>query len=108
MVDGLQAKREKRYPPRFAPLYLQYLDLLELTQKAAPILEPPSRIFGVELQNSIKYANVAISLTNEEGKSFIYGYVPIVVAKCGVFLKEKGEITNRRCDLPSVLTSSSN
>ncbi|KAL8689969.1 MAG: hypothetical protein Q9218_004485 [Villophora microphyllina] len=46
-------------------------------------------IFGVPLQESIKYANVAISLTNEQGESYIYGYVPIVVAKCGVFLKEK-------------------
>ena len=48
-------------------------------------------IFGVPLAESIRYANVAISLTNEQGESFIYGYVPIVVAKCGVFLKEKGE-----------------
>lgn len=47
-------------------------------------------IFGVPLSDSIKYANVAISLTNDEGESFIYGYVPIVVAKCGVYLKEKG------------------
>ena len=39
---------------------------------------------------SIKYANVAISLTNEHGESYTYGYVPIVIAKCGVFLKEKG------------------
>jgi GTPase-activating protein SAC7 len=46
-------------------------------------------IFGVPLNVSIKYANVAISLTNDHGESFIYGYVPIVVAKCGVFLKEK-------------------
>ncbi|KAL8800719.1 MAG: hypothetical protein Q9200_007159 [Gallowayella weberi] len=51
--------------------------------------EPPSGIFGVALQDSIRYANVAISLTNERGESYIYGYVPIVVAKCGVFLKEK-------------------
>ncbi|KAL8697662.1 MAG: hypothetical protein Q9224_002201, partial [Gallowayella concinna] len=51
--------------------------------------EPPSGIFGVALQDSIRYANVAISLTNEHGESYIYGYVPIVVAKCGVFLKEK-------------------
>ena len=47
-------------------------------------------IFGVPLAESIRYANVAISLTDENGESFIYGYVPIVVAKCGVFLKEKG------------------
>ena len=50
----------------------------------------PVGIFGVPLQTSIKYANVAISLTNEHGESYVYGYVPIVIAKCGVFLKEKG------------------
>ncbi|BCR87473.1 putative Rho GTPase activator (Sac7) [Aspergillus chevalieri] len=49
----------------------------------------PRGIFGIPLNVSIKYANVAISLTNDNGESFIYGYVPIVVAKCGVFLKEK-------------------
>ncbi|KUI61899.1 Rho-GTPase-activating protein 5 [Cytospora mali] len=46
-------------------------------------------IFGVPLRQSIVYANVAISLVDDYGKSYIYGYVPIVVAKCGVFLKEK-------------------
>ncbi|KAF2678611.1 RhoGAP-domain-containing protein [Lentithecium fluviatile CBS 122367] len=52
--------------------------------------EPEARgIFGVPLITSIPYANVAISLFNESGESYIYGYVPIVVAKCGVFLKEK-------------------
>ena len=50
----------------------------------------PTGIFGVPLQHSIRYANVAISLFNDEGQSYIYGYVPIVVAKCGVYLKEKG------------------
>jgi len=50
-------------------------------------------IFGVPLQTSIRYANVAISLFDADGNSYIYGYVPIVVAKCGVFLKEKGKIS---------------
>ncbi|KAI6757200.1 hypothetical protein HG531_003025 [Fusarium graminearum] len=50
----------------------------------------PQGIFGVPLRQSITYANVAISLIDEKGQSYIYGYVPIVVAKCGVFLKEKG------------------
>lgn len=49
-------------------------------------------IFGVPLRQSITYANVAISLVDDNGQSYIYGYVPIVVAKCGVFLKEKGKI----------------
>lgn len=54
--------------------------------------DKPQGIFGIPLNVSIKYANVAISLTNDNGESFIYGYVPIVVAKCGVFLKEKGAL----------------
>lgn len=55
------------------------------------IVEQPTGIFGVPLRQSITYANVAISLVDGEGKSYIYGYVPIVVAKCGVYLKEKGK-----------------
>ena len=54
-------------------------------------VEKPSGIFGVPLKESIPYANVAISLIDAEGHSYVYGYVPIVVAKCGVFLKEKGK-----------------
>jgi hypothetical protein len=50
-------------------------------------------IFGVPLQTSVRYANVAISLSDANGQSYIYGYVPIVVAKCGVFLKEKGSLS---------------
>ena len=56
-----------------------------------PAETAPQGIFGVPLIASIPYANVAISLFNEHGESYIYGYVPIVVAKCGVFLKEKGK-----------------
>ena len=57
------------------------------------------------LAESIRYANVAISLTTEEGASFIYGYVPIVVAKCGVFLKEKGKL--RYCGPSTLLHANS-
>lgn len=53
----------------------------------------PQGIFGVPLQTSVGLAHVAISLNDNEGKSYVYGYVPIVVAKCGVFLKEKGKNT---------------
>lgn len=66
-------------------------------------MNAPAGIFGVPLAESIRYANVAISLTNEQGESFIYGYVPIVVAKCGVFLKEKGELV-RTTTAQSTLT----
>ncbi|KAI1743695.1 hypothetical protein F4680DRAFT_354079 [Xylaria scruposa] len=58
------------------------------TRDAHTDTRPPG-IFGVPLRQSITYANVAISLIDEHGQSYIYGYVPIVVAKCGVYLKEK-------------------
>lgn len=48
-------------------------------------------IFGVPLQISLRYANVAISFIDNNGNSVIYGYIPIVVAKCGAFLKENGK-----------------
>jgi hypothetical protein len=63
---------------------------LSLTCAAAE--QESQGIFGVPLQQSVRYANVAISLSDANGQSYIYGYVPIVVAKCGVFLKEKGTV----------------
>ncbi|EZF50052.1 hypothetical protein H103_06491 [Trichophyton rubrum CBS 288.86] len=75
-------------PPSKRDLASWWRQFKRSTKKdAAP--QAPSGIFGIPLNVSIKYANVAISLTGDDGKSFIYGYVPIVVAKCGVFLKEK-------------------
>ncbi|KAK9857376.1 hypothetical protein MYU51_020753 [Penicillium brevicompactum] len=76
-------------PPSRRDLASWWKQFKRSTRKDELKVEPPRGIFGVPLNVSIKYANVAISLTNDHGESFIYGYVPIVVAKCGVFLKEK-------------------
>ncbi|GAA6032070.1 hypothetical protein JCM8097_007053, partial [Rhodosporidiobolus ruineniae] len=47
------------------------------------------RVFGVRLEDSLQFASVAISmLSPSDGKQYVYGYVPIVVAKCGMWLKE--------------------
>ncbi|GJN90331.1 hypothetical protein Rhopal_003340-T1 [Rhodotorula paludigena] len=46
------------------------------------------RVFGVPLNDSLQYASVAISLIAADGNQYVYGYVPIVVAKCGMMLKE--------------------
>lgn len=73
---------------------LLYRDIPRTSHKRNPTnsltVQAPVGIFGVPLKQSIQYANVAISLIDSEGNSYVYGYVPIVVAKCGVFLKEKG------------------
>ncbi|OJJ42836.1 hypothetical protein ASPZODRAFT_155085 [Penicilliopsis zonata CBS 506.65] len=76
-------------PPSKRDLASWWRQFKRNTRKEEPEVEVARGIFGVPLNVSIKYANVAISLTNDNGGSFIYGYVPIVVAKCGVFLKEK-------------------
>ncbi|KAL8634736.1 MAG: hypothetical protein Q9226_009444, partial [Calogaya cf. arnoldii] len=49
---------------------------------------PKAEILGVPLAESIKYAKVAISLTNEHGETEIYGYVPTWIGKTVAFLKE--------------------
>jgi hypothetical protein len=67
---------------------------LKTHAKTKITVTPTTGIFGVPLRQSITYANVAISLVDAEGRSYIYGYVPIVVAKCGVYLKEKGTYSN--------------
>lgn len=77
-------------PPKTRDLASWWSGFKKKTKKEEEKPESPSGIFGVPLATSIKYANVAISLTNEKGESYTYGYVPIVIAKCGVFLKEKG------------------
>jgi hypothetical protein len=57
-------------------------------QQMEPITPPG--VFGVPLLTSIRYANVAISILNDDGNPYIYGYIQIMVAKTSVYLKEKG------------------
>ncbi|KAL5610867.1 hypothetical protein FOBRF1_006984 [Fusarium oxysporum] len=54
-----------------------------------PEPKPTPTVFGLAVPTSIRYANVAISRIDEDGVSRIYGYIPIIVAKTGVYLKEK-------------------
>ncbi|OBT58629.1 hypothetical protein VE04_01806 [Pseudogymnoascus sp. 24MN13] len=89
-----QLPQPQPQPPIIPHLVLRLIRARKFSQVAARQFprgasEQPAGIFGVPLRQSITYANVAISLVDAEGNSYIYGYVPIVVAKCGVYLKEK-------------------
>jgi hypothetical protein len=55
----------------------------------------PDGVFGVSLARSLRYASVAISMMGTDGKARIYGFVPIIVAKCGLFLKDNGAFIPR-------------
>ncbi|KAI0027876.1 Rho GTPase activation protein, partial [Vararia minispora EC-137] len=59
--------------------------------KAAPLPDKddaPHLVFGKPLKESLKYASVQISTAGANGELFVWGYIPVVVAKCGLFLKE--------------------
>ncbi|KAI1269142.1 Rho GTPase activation protein [Xylariaceae sp. FL1019] len=56
---------------------------------------PPGRIFGLPLSESIEYSNVEICLwydtiDSDIPEKVVYGHIPLVVAKSGVFLKNSG------------------
>jgi hypothetical protein len=67
----------------------------EKTSQTLPVAEIPTKtdgqpvdkIFGVSLDGIPPAALVAISLSNDKGEDFIYGYVPAIVAKCCLEIK---------------------
>ncbi|EJD06884.1 Rho GTPase activation protein [Fomitiporia mediterranea MF3/22] len=48
----------------------------------------PHPVFGAPLHESLKYAAVQISTANSNGELYVWGDIPVVVAKCGLYLKE--------------------
>lgn len=60
---------------------------------SAPVAAPAeeTRVFAIPLRKSLSYASVAISMAGEDGSQYVWGYVPIIVAKVGLYLKENGE-----------------
>ncbi|KIJ66940.1 hypothetical protein HYDPIDRAFT_38386 [Hydnomerulius pinastri MD-312] len=45
-------------------------------------------VFGKPLKESLRHASVQISTANANGDLYVWGYIPVVVAKCGLYLKE--------------------
>ncbi|WVR00062.1 hypothetical protein IAU59_007204 [Kwoniella sp. CBS 9459] len=45
-------------------------------------------VFGVPLAQSIEYASVQVSTSGPDGSLYVWGVIPVVVAKCGLYLKE--------------------
>lgn len=58
-----------------------------------PLVDENSKYFGVSLDEAISQAAAKISILSDETSSddvLQYGKIPIVVAKCGVYLKRNG------------------
>jgi hypothetical protein len=50
-----------------------------LAQEYVP--PPPGAVFGSPLKDSLRYANVQVSTADLSGKLYVWGYIPVVVAK---------------------------
>ncbi|KAG6900790.1 hypothetical protein C0993_000109 [Termitomyces sp. T159_Od127] len=48
---------------------------------------PDGPVIGVPLKESLKHASVQISTADAQGNLYVWGTVPVVVAKCGHYLK---------------------
>lgn len=56
-----------------------------------PLIEKNSKYFGVPLEQAINQASAKISIFHDNTDQVLkYGKIPIVVAKCGVYLKSNG------------------
>jgi len=42
---------------------------------------PPGTLFGRPLKESVRYASVQISTADSSGRLYVWGYIPVVVAK---------------------------
>lgn len=76
----------------------------DLSNPSAYTFAPPSDFPQIIHPNQVR-ADVAISVTNDEGQQHVCGYVPLVVGKICVFLKENG-MHNRSSRLEVLSTNS--
>jgi hypothetical protein len=51
---------------------------------------PSERVFGMPLITSIGHSDATVYLNGQDGRSYVYGCIPIIIDECGDFLKEKG------------------
>ncbi|KAG8213260.1 Rho GTPase activation protein [Butyriboletus roseoflavus] len=78
-------------PPTKASL-LKWWSQFTHAQKSSNKFPPPSTdhhpVFAKPLKDSLRRASVQISTANANGDLYVWGYIPVVVAKCGLYLKE--------------------
>ncbi|KAG9050182.1 hypothetical protein FS837_007080 [Tulasnella sp. UAMH 9824] len=72
----------------------RHFTFIQKLKKEPPSVAPAAKIssgstvFGKPLRESLRYASVHISTSNAQGELYVWGYIPVVVAKCGLYLKE--------------------
>ncbi|ODN72971.1 hypothetical protein L202_08374 [Cryptococcus amylolentus CBS 6039] len=49
-------------------------------------------VFGVPLEVSMQYASSQVSADGDDGALYVFGAIPVVMAKCGLYLKENATL----------------
>jgi hypothetical protein len=90
--DGNITKDSRSFSGRLSRIAAGITGRIPRTYQDAVEANPAApKVFRIPLKESILYTSVAISISDETGKQYIYGYVPIVVAKICVFLKSSNQ-----------------
>ncbi|KLT39469.1 RhoGAP-domain-containing protein, partial [Cutaneotrichosporon oleaginosum] len=64
----------------------------ERSFRRAPQTMNTRRVFGVSLSRVLTYAAMQISTSAPDGSLYVWGEVPIIVGRCGAYLKNKTDI----------------
>ncbi|KAG1750885.1 Rho GTPase activation protein [Suillus lakei] len=78
-------------PPTKAGLlkwWTQFTHAQNRKKDSDPIDQEEHPVFQKPLKESLRFASVQISTANANGELYVWGYIPVVVAKCGLYLKE--------------------
>jgi len=76
--------QKPRPPSAHAHAQAQAQAQMGLVQEYVP--PPPGAVFGRPLKETLKFAHVQISTADATGKLYVWGYIPVVVAKWCVVL----------------------
>ncbi|KAF5326787.1 hypothetical protein D9619_004210 [Psilocybe cf. subviscida] len=87
--------RPEPHPKTNLKTWWHHFNFVQKTKKETQFGEPyrahdtaDHPVFGKSLKESLHYASVQISTADANGDLYVWGYIPVVVAKCGLYLKE--------------------
>ena len=89
----MTSPREESFPPTAPRSWLSLFGSrtsLQSPREDQSTEQQPTVVFGAPLRTALQYTTVPISLAKENGEQYVWGYVPALVAKTGLFLKQNG------------------
>lgn len=85
-------KKAKINNPNFQELQMSAVGNIKLSEidNIIQLNNIDRGVFGISLLESVQYAHSRISYIHDKTGDICNGYIPIIIAKCGAFLKDQG------------------